>query len=156
MDRRRLFCGLQQTGKPARSDRTSKPTPLQNRHRRSRPWNLKARCSSRTLRYQSGSACGRLPCIGNRRDAAIGYPSTLGPSRCRNWDRAQNAVLRLYVRRHGRVFCGQHLRELSENGDLTERAITCVMAYLPCIVLCGGAVRRMTRIVAVLSFQGQI
>ena len=27
-------------------------------------------------------------------------------------NRAQNAVLRLPVRRHGRLFCGQHLREL--------------------------------------------
>src|SRR5216683_1538393 len=39
---------------------------------------------------------------------------------------------------------------------LKERAITCVMAYLPCDVLCGGAALRMTCIVAVLSLQAQI
>src|SRR5260370_4761029 len=39
---------------------------------------------------------------------------------------------------------------------LKERAITCVMTYLPCNVLCGGAALRMTSIVAVLSLQAQI
>src|SRR5882724_10665696 len=36
---------------------------------------------------------------------------------------------------------------------LNERAITCVMAYLPCNVLCGGAVLRMPCIVAVPSLK---
>ena len=90
--------------------RLSGPQQFPSRHCRTYRTLLALR--SRTLRYQSGGALRALAMYRKSTGRRDRFPSTLGPSRCRNWDRAQNAVLRLPVRRHGWLFCGQHLREL--------------------------------------------